>query len=95
MIPPGLAFTSMNSRSSRISPWIERTRLPVTYQGVCRDVLLGLTEVPAVHDVDLTIGQSEYDSNIASPARVEQKIWNLAQAIHRYISSSFAYIRSW
>lgn len=53
---------------------MERTRWPITYQGVCRDVLLGLAGLPVVHDgVDPTIEQSSHDLNITSLARDEQK----------------------
>ncbi|KAF1348298.1 hypothetical protein EJ07DRAFT_141904, partial [Lizonia empirigonia] len=63
-------------------PWMERTRWPMTYQGVRRDVLLGLAELAVVHDgVDLTIGQSEHDSKMTSPAGDEQKIWHLTQGV--------------
>ena len=77
------ALTDMGTQTlQNTGPWMERTRWPITYQGIRRDVLLGLAELPVVHDgVDLTIGQSEHDSNITSPAGDEQKIWHLTQAV--------------
>lgn len=77
------ALTDMGTQTlQNTGPWMERTCWPITYQGVCRDVLLGLAELPVVHDgVDLTIGQLEHDLNITSPARDEQKIWYLTQAV--------------
>jgi hypothetical protein len=37
--------------------WMERTRWPLAYQGVRRDILLGLADVPVAHGADdLTIG---------------------------------------
>ncbi|KAH7074967.1 hypothetical protein BKA63DRAFT_444495, partial [Paraphoma chrysanthemicola] len=63
-------------------PWMERTRWPITYQGVRRDVLLGLGDIPVAYEaVDLTIGQSEDGTNITSTSKDEQKIWHLTQAV--------------
>ncbi|KAF1354068.1 hypothetical protein EJ07DRAFT_29622, partial [Lizonia empirigonia] len=78
-----IALTDMGTQTlQNTGPWMERTRWPITYQGVRRDVLLGLAELPVVHDgVDRTIGQLEHDSNITSPSGDEQKIWHLTQAV--------------
>jgi hypothetical protein len=60
---------------------MERTRWPITYQGVRRVILLGLADVPVAHNADdLTIGQSEHCTNITSPSKDEQKIWHVTQA---------------
>jgi hypothetical protein len=58
-----------------IGPWTERTRWPITYQGIRRDILLCLAEVPATHDAaNFTIGQSEDKANITSSSKDEKKI---------------------
>ncbi|KAF9698404.1 hypothetical protein EKO04_003929 [Ascochyta lentis] len=63
-------------------PWMERTCSPTTYQGVRRDILLCLAEVPATHDaVTITIGQLEGEADIISPSEDEKKILHLTQAV--------------
>jgi hypothetical protein len=63
-------------------PWAERTYWPITYQGVRRDILLCLAEVPATHDaVNFTIGQLKDEANITSSSEDEKKIWHLTQAV--------------
>ncbi|XPS72541.1 hypothetical protein M3J09_004703 [Ascochyta lentis] len=61
---------------------MERTCSPTTYQGVRRDILLCLAEVPATHDaVTITIGQLEGEADIISPSEDEKKILHLTQAV--------------
>jgi hypothetical protein len=63
-------------------PWAERTRRPITYQGVRRDILLCLAEVPATHDaVHFTIDQSGDEANITSSSEDEKKIRHLTRAV--------------
>ncbi|KAA8617310.1 DUF3505 domain-containing protein [Pyrenophora tritici-repentis] len=78
-----IALTDTGTQTlQNTGPWIERTRWPIAYQGVRRDILLGLADVPVAHDADdLTIGQSEQCTNVTSPAKDEQKIWHVTQAI--------------
>lgn len=66
---------------------MKRTRWPITYQGVRRDVLLDLTVVPvAHHGVVLTVGQSGHGLNVMSPSKDEQRIWHLTQAVQAVLS---------
>jgi hypothetical protein len=66
-----------------IGPWMERTRWPITYQGVRRDILLSLAEIPATHEAgNYTLGQPEQGAEISSSCEDEQKIWHLTQAVY-------------
>ncbi|KAL5434706.1 hypothetical protein PMIN06_011321 [Paraphaeosphaeria minitans] len=63
-------------------PWMERTRWPITFQGVRRDMLLSLAEIPTNHDaVDFAIGPTDGTIGVISPSRDEKKIWHLTQAV--------------
>ncbi|KAK7177969.1 hypothetical protein PSPO01_15981 [Paraphaeosphaeria sporulosa] len=62
------AHDHLASTLQSTSLWMERTRWPITYQGVRRDVLLDLTAVPVTHHgVVLTVGQSAHGLNVTSP----------------------------
>jgi hypothetical protein len=78
-----IALTDTGTQTlQNTGPWMERSRWPIIYQGVRRDILLGLADVPATrYAEDLTIGQSKHSINITSPSEDEQKIWHLTQAI--------------
>tara|TARA_R110002003_G_scaffold127_12_gene11994 strand:- start:705 stop:1181 length:477 start_codon:yes stop_codon:yes gene_type:complete len=77
------ALTDMGAPTlQNTGPWIERTRWPITYQGVRRDILFCLAEVPATHEaVNFTIGQSEDEANVTSSSEDVNKIWHLTQAV--------------
>ena len=61
---------------------MERTRWPITYQAVHRDILLGLADPPAMpRGDDWTIGSSKHELLVVSPAEDEQRIWHLTKAV--------------
>ncbi|KAK7177672.1 hypothetical protein PSPO01_16282 [Paraphaeosphaeria sporulosa] len=64
-----IALTDTGTQTlQNTGPWMERTRWPIAYQGVRRDILLGLADVPVAHDADdLTIGQLAMDLFICYP----------------------------
>lgn len=64
-----IASTDMGTQTlQNTGPWMERTRWPITYQGIRRDVWLGLAELPVVPDgVDRTIGQADMAFDTSCP----------------------------
>jgi hypothetical protein len=60
------------------SPWMNRTKWPITYSHARRDLLLALTRVPNRHSLaaDYFLGQdlSQDNKDLASPSQDEQKI---------------------
>ena len=66
-------------------PWMERTRWAITYNGVRRDVLQALAEVPSAPpyttDHFLGHGTHDIDPEILSPRQDEQKIAALMTAV--------------
>jgi hypothetical protein len=72
-----------------IRPWMERTRWLSTYQGVRRDILQCLAQMPwcnrGVADHFLGRGSSAADPDIVSPRQDEQKIGTLLLLVDRML----------
>jgi len=72
-----------------IRPWMERTRWLSTYQGVRRDILQRLAQMPlcnrGVADRFLGRGSSTADPDIVSPRQDEQKIGTLLLLVDRML----------
>jgi hypothetical protein len=70
-----IALTDTGTQTlQNTGPWMERTRWPIAYQVVRRDIRLGLADVPVAHDADdLTVGPSEHCTNNTSPAKDERR----------------------
>ncbi|KAF4458828.1 hypothetical protein FALBO_14430 [Fusarium albosuccineum] len=70
------------------SLWLERTRWPITYRNVRRDVLLAMTRLP-VHTIGHSLGADYFlgqgpcpgDPDIVSPGEEEQKILCILGAV--------------
>ncbi|KAH9203937.1 hypothetical protein DL95DRAFT_247965, partial [Leptodontidium sp. 2 PMI_412] len=70
------------------SPWMDRTRWPITYKGVRRDILRRLTEMPPVSspaDHFLGQGSNPMDQDIISSQEDEVKISLLMILVDRML----------
>ncbi|KAE8551310.1 hypothetical protein EYB25_005194 [Talaromyces marneffei] len=75
----GIATRSFES----LRPWIERTGWEQTYDGLHRDLLRRLTEMPLLYDScqDHRLWSSPGEADLVSPAADERVIWRIAHAV--------------
>ncbi|KAL3711303.1 hypothetical protein TMatcc_005101 [Talaromyces marneffei ATCC 18224] len=75
----GIAARSFES----LRPWIERTGWGQTYDGLHRDLLRRLTEMPLPYNrrQDHQLWSSPGEADLISPAADEQVIWRIAYAV--------------
>ncbi|KAJ9655510.1 hypothetical protein H2201_008786 [Coniosporium apollinis] len=63
-------------------PWMERTRWPITYQGVRRDILLRLANIPVTDEANrYKLVRTEDGVDLASSGEDEKRIWHLTQVV--------------
>ncbi|EEA22400.1 hypothetical protein PMAA_061780 [Talaromyces marneffei ATCC 18224] len=75
----GIATRSFES----LRPWIERTGWEQTYDGLHRDLLRRLTEMPLLYNScqDHRLWSSPEEADLVSPAADKRVIWRIAYAV--------------